>query len=114
VVTYYGTNFDIPFLRTRAMIHGIEFPPYGDVYTWDLYYTVKSKMALTRNNLDRACAVLGIKGKTHLDLQVWGLAALGDETALKKVLTHNKYDVIILEKLHERLCFSRKWTKTSI
>jgi uncharacterized protein YprB with RNaseH-like and TPR domain len=114
IVTYYGTNFDIPFSRTRAMIWNIEFPPYGDIFTWDLYYTVKSKLALGRNSLDRACEMLGIKGKTHLDVKVWQNASLGEENSLKKVLTHNRFDVIILEKLHDRLVFSRKWIKTSI
>ncbi|MEM4134562.1 MAG: ribonuclease H-like domain-containing protein [Candidatus Micrarchaeia archaeon] len=114
IVTYYGTNFDIPFIRTRALKWGLEFPAYGSIYTWDLYYTVKSKLSLSRNSLDRACSLLGIKGKTHLDLDVWALATLGDEKALKKVLTHNRFDVIILEKLHDRLSFSRKWIKTSI
>lgn len=114
IVTYYGTNFDIPFIRTRAMKWGLEFPAYGSIYTWDMYYTVKSKLSLSKNTLDRACNLLGIKGKTHLDIDIWSLAALGDEGALKKVLTHNRFDVIILEKLHDRLLFSRKWIKTSI
>ena len=114
LVTYYGTGFDIPFIRTRALIHNLEFPAYGEIYTFDLYYVVKSKLKLTRNSLDKACETLGIKGKTHVDTKIWQLAALGDENSIKKVLTHNRYDVIILEKLHNRLVFARKWTKTSI
>jgi len=114
IVTYYGTKFDIPFLRTRALKFGIAFPAYGNIYTWDLYYTVRSKLSLTRNTLERACALLGIEGKTHVDLNVWQLAALGDEKSLKEVLTHNEYDVIILEELHDRLSFTRKWIKSSI
>ena len=28
IVTYYGTKFDIPFIRTRALHHDIHFPLY--------------------------------------------------------------------------------------
>ncbi len=114
VVTYYGTPFDIPFLRTRALRWGLDFPAYGEIYTWDLYYTVKSKLSLSRNSLEAACQMLGIDGKTHIDRKVWELASLGEPKSLEEVLTHNKYDVIILEKLHDRLTFTRKWMKTSI
>lgn len=114
IVTYYGTAFDIPFIRTRALVHNLDFPAFGDIYTWDLYYTVKSKLRLPRNTLEAACSICGIEGKTHLDWRVWQLASIGDKKSLEEVLTHNKYDVIILEQLHDRLSFARKWTKTSI
>jgi uncharacterized protein YprB with RNaseH-like and TPR domain len=69
---------------------------------------------LSRNSLDNACDYLGIKGKTPIDKNTWRAAKYGDPKALKEVLEHNKGDVVILEKLHNKLEFSRKWIRKSI
>lgn len=114
IIGYYSTNYDLPFMRTKAMMYNKEFPGYGEIYHWDLYYTVRNKMSLHRNSLDMACAMLGIKGKTHIDWSVWRKAKYGDKKALQEVLYHNKEDVNITEKLHDRLEFTRKWIRKSI
>jgi len=31
LVTHYGTRFDIPFIRSRALACNVEFPPYGSI-----------------------------------------------------------------------------------
>ena len=103
IVTYYGTGFDIPFIRTRALSHRIKFLGFGSVQHKDVYYMVKSKMRLGKNSLDSACALLGIKGKNHIKGNFWMRAKVGDRKALEYVLDHNKKDCQILEKLHKRL-----------
>jgi DNA polymerase elongation subunit (family B) len=82
IVTYYGSGFDIPLIRTKAMRHNIYFPAYineeykkrdgsitvrsvPELFHFDLYYLVKSKMLLSRYSLDNVCDFLGIEGKTH-------------------------------------------------
>jgi len=114
IVTYYGTRFDIPYLRTKALHYDMEFPGYGELYHFDLYYTVKSKLNLSRKSLDNACDYLGIEGKTPISKDDWRKAKYGDPEALKEVLAHNIPDVEILEKLHDKLDFVRKWIRTSI
>lgn len=114
LVGYYSTNFDMPFIRTRALHYGLEFPGYGDLYHWDLYYTVRNKLKLSRNSLDNATNFLGIKGKTPIEKGIWRRAKFGDEKALEDVLEHNIQDCIITEKLHDKLDFSRKWIRSSI
>ena len=113
VVTYYGTYFDIPFIRSKALHYGIEFPEYASFYHWDLYFTVKSKMNLSRKSLDNVTDYLGISGKTHIDKEAWRKAKYGDPEALKEVVRHNIPDVVILEQLHEKLEPFRKWIRTS-
>lgn len=103
VVTYYGSNFDIPFIRTRAMAHGLDFPVYRDVSHKDLYYQVRSKLQLHSNRLEVATKFLGITGKTPLAPETWMAAMYGDKQALRYVLKHNKEDVKVLERLHKRL-----------
>jgi uncharacterized protein YprB with RNaseH-like and TPR domain len=100
---YYSTRFDIPFIRTRAMYWGIDFPMYGELKHKDIWYMVRNKMNLHSNRLEVACRHLGIEGKTHLDGSQWTLATAGNKKALEYVLDHNKKDVIILEKLHNRI-----------
>jgi uncharacterized protein YprB with RNaseH-like and TPR domain len=114
IVGYFSTGFDLPFIRTKALHYGIDFPHYGEVYHWDLFYTVKSKLCLSRKSLDNACDYLGISGKTPLDKDVWRRAKYGDRDAIQKVLEHNIADVEITEKLHNKLFPARKWIKTSV
>lgn len=103
ILTYYGTKFDVPFIRTRAMMHKLDFIEFGALQHKDCYYMVKMKMRLHRNSLDSACAALGIKGKNHIKGNYWMRAKLGDPVALAYVLDHNKKDCAILEQLHKRL-----------
>lgn len=114
IVTYYGTGFDIPYLRTRFMRWGLEFPEYGTIYHFDLYYKVRSLLRLHRNSLAAACAFFGIHGKTNLDMEQWFTARVGDPKTLKYVIEHNRQDVIILEKLFSKLEQFSKWTRRSV
>ncbi len=114
LIGFYSDNFDFPYMRAKALHYGLEFPGYGDLYTWDLYYTVKSKLKISRRSLDNVCDYLGIKGKTPIDKEIWRLAKFGDEKAVRTVLEHNKGDVRITEMLHDKICFSRKWLRKSI
>ena len=113
-VTYYGTGFDIPYIRTRAMYYDMDFPAFGSIYHWDLYYKVRSKMKLHRNSLAVVTKFLGIEGKTHLESEWFMRAKYGGKKELKELLHHNEEDVIILEGLHNRLWRYSKWIRTSI
>lgn len=133
IVTYYGSVFDIPFINTRALYYGLD--PISNYYTqisykktknnelkikekivpafyhWDLYYTVRNKLALSRNSLENVTSFFGIDGKTKLDRAILMKARYGDENSIKYIVDHNKQDVIILERLHNRLLKLQKWTK---
>jgi uncharacterized protein YprB with RNaseH-like and TPR domain len=114
LVTYFGRGFDVPFLRTRALYYDLEFPHYGSLVHWDLYYHVKRHLKVHRKSLDVVTNFFGISGKTHIDWEVWVRAKYGDPKALKEVLYHNEQDVIILEKLHNKLGVFSKWIRSSI
>jgi len=79
-----------------------------------LYYTVKSKLKISKKSLDNACDYLGISGKTQVDRAMWRKAKYGNKKALDYVLDHNMGDVVILEELHNRIDFTRKWTRRSV
>jgi uncharacterized protein YprB with RNaseH-like and TPR domain len=67
-------------------------------------------MGLNRNSLKMATKHLGIEGKTDLG-DYWRESSFGDEKAMKEMVEHNKYDVIILEDLHKELEPYVKFTK---
>lgn len=114
IIGYFSTGYDFPFTRAKALHYGLEFPGYGELYHFDLYYTVKSKLGLSRKSLDSACDYLGIKGKTPIEKEVWRQAKYGDAISLHSVLEHNMADVEITEQLYKKLIPFRKWIKTSV
>ena len=116
LVTYYGTWFDLPFIRTRALKWNLnEFPVYGLVQHVDVYYIVKTKLNMHRRSLEAVARHLGISGKTHVSGELWTKAAIhGDEKALGYINDHNKKDVIVLEKVYNKLKHYSKETKKSI
>ncbi len=104
IVTFYGTRFDIPFSRTRALIHGLDFPTYGTLKHKDVYYSVKFKFSLHSNRLENACRTLtGTTNKTGLLPDVWQRAAYGDAQALKYIVEHCQEDVKDLRRLYYKV-----------
>jgi uncharacterized protein YprB with RNaseH-like and TPR domain len=103
IYTYYGSRFDVPFARTRALAHGLEFVPYGLVQHKDIWFLARRVLKLHRNRLENVCDLLGIKGKTHLEPHIWVMANTGNTESLKYILEHNMADVEILEKVYRKL-----------
>lgn len=114
LVTYYGTRFDIPFARTRAYANGFEFFNMGTIKHIDVYNTVRSRLSLTRNSLEKACALFGIEGKNHISAEIWRRASFGNPKAIAYVLDHNMRDVRILRSLFEKLSTQSRFEKRSI
>jgi len=114
LIGYYSTKFDIPFIRTRALDWGIEFPEYDTLNHKDVYYMVRAKLSLHRNRLENACEIMGITGKNHIKREYWVKALTGDKKSLDYILDHNERDVVILEKLYNKMKKYVKDTNRSI
>ena len=113
IYTYYGTGFDVPFMRSRCLYHGLQFPEFGELQHKDIYYMAKRLLKLHRKSLEAATQFFGIKGKNHVLGKEWMCARLGHKWALDYVMEHNIIDCDILEKLHNRLSnYSRRMTKS--
>jgi len=94
LVTYYGTRFDLPYIRSRALAQGIDFPAYRDIYHTDMYYIARSKFAIHSNRLGAVCEFFGIEAKGHrMTPELWVRAGRGEQGALDTILLHNKEDV---------------------
>ena len=110
VITFYGKGFDVPFLRTRALIRGLEFPFYGEITHDDIYFIARSKLRLSRNSQENVAKMItGRTEKTHFDFKVWEAARDGKVWAINKVYIHNLKDINDLERIYHKIInFSRK------
>ena len=101
IYTFYGTRFDLPFARTRAVVHGLKFPIFQSIQHQDVYYLVRNKFCLHSNRLAVACeTLLGRTRKTRIDPNTWTSALQGKKAALDYIQTHCQYDVHDLADLH--------------
>jgi uncharacterized protein YprB with RNaseH-like and TPR domain len=104
IVTYYGKRFDVPFLRTRALVDGVEFPAYGSLKHIDVYFWAKFKLKLNSNRLDTVARTLfGSTEKNHIEFKYWIAGTRGDEEAIDYILDHNQRDVEELERVYYKL-----------
>lgn len=118
LVVYWGKDrrHDIPFLRTRALMMGLNFPFYHEQIVNDLYDLVKNKLRLGRNGLQSACTAFGIESKEHpITPEIWMRAIVGhDEDAIQYIVSHNREDVISTKALWNRMNVFGSNPKTSI
>lgn len=104
IVTHYGRRFDIPFIRTRALMNGIDFPYYGSISNDDTWTIARRKLKLNSNRQDTIDrALFGATNKTRVAFQYWIGATRGDAKSLNYILDHNKRDVIALERIWKKL-----------
>ena len=113
IVTYFGTRFDIPFLTTRLLVHGLE--PLGLTRHVDVYYTVRSILKLASNR--QALAVQSLFGKadrTDVVASVWARATEGDKEAIQYVVDHCYADLFDLERLFLKMVKFRNIAATPL
>ncbi|MGC8588885.1 MAG: ribonuclease H-like domain-containing protein [Hydrogenobaculum sp.] len=114
IYTYYGSRFDIPFIRSRALKYNLSFPIQNQIIHRDLYYIVRNKLALTSNALGNVTHYLGIEGKNGISKSTWLRASYGDKSSIKYILDHNIRDVKILEELYKKIRPYMARSRTSI
>jgi len=102
IVTYNGNKFDLPTLNREFVSQGLT--PPAPSKSIDLYSVVRSKFRFTSNKLDFVCQQLNLGGKVqHTGMQLWKDCMDGCNKAWKLMEKYNKQDVVILEKLYNKL-----------
>jgi DNA polymerase elongation subunit (family B) len=102
LVGHNGDKFDLAWIRTRCLYHGIQmFPSYTTIDTLKI---ARSKFKFNSNRLNYIADFLGIGQKIKTDFDLWkNIALKNDQTALAKMVKYCKMDVILLQKVHEHL-----------
>jgi len=117
IIVYWGKDrrHDIPFLRSRALLYGFDFPIYKSLYVTDLYDICKAKLSLNNYRMATACYFFEIPVKQHpYTPTVWNRAQSGHIPSLKTVSLHCKEDVDSTELLTQKLIRFVRISKTSI
>ena len=102
VITQNGDRFDIKWLRTRCLFHGIPISPKFN--SIDTLKMAKSGFLFNSNRLDYMGQFLGVGKKIKTDYDLWKKITLeNDEESMKKMLRYCEQDVLLLEKVYNKL-----------
>lgn len=100
--THYGTRFDLRFLKTRCLAHGIPVPP--PVRMIDTWRYSRDNLALTSNRLETLSNFLKTdQVKYKLPLELWAEAQFGDKKILDAMTKYCINDVETLEKVYLKM-----------
>lgn len=101
IVAHFGDSFDMPWIRTRFLFHGLTFPAYKTV---DTLQWVRRKFYFNSNKLDYVAKFLGIGQKLRTGDGLWRRIVLDrDKASLDFMVKYNAMDVILLEKVWKKL-----------
>lgn len=100
IIGHNGDRFDLPFIRTRCLYHGILiFPRYR---TLDTLKKSRNNFLFASNKLDYLGKFMGIGGKEdHEGFDMWKkIVEEDDEQALANMISYCERDVIVLEDVY--------------
>lgn len=100
IIGHNGDNFDIKWLRTRCLIHGIQmFPSY---VTTDTLKKARSGFRFNSNRLDYISQVLQVGRKIKTEDKLWTKVCSNDRKALSRMVTYCQNDVKILKSVYKK------------
>jgi len=102
LVGHNGDKFDLPWIRTRCLLHHVEmFPTYSTIDTLKIS---RSKYRFPDNKLNTIAQYLGIGSKLRTEHGLWDRVILNKEKkALDYMVKYCKQDVCLLEKVYKEL-----------
>jgi len=102
ITGHNGDQFDLKWLRTRCLYHGI--PMFPDYQTIDTLKLSRKGFRFNSNRLDYISKFLGIGRKNETGFGLWkAIVSNNDKSAMKKMVDYCKKDVVLLEKVYEKL-----------
>lgn len=100
VCGHNGDNFDIKWIRTRALYHGITSMP--EIKSIDTLKISRNKLKLPSNKLDEIAKYFGLGKKIeHRGMPMWEeVIEDNSRKAMKEMVEYCKMDVELLEKIY--------------
>lgn len=99
-VGWYSSGHDEPFLRTRAIMHGLPAPK--PVQTLDLWGKVWKRFKFSKNSLHNVARKLKLTEKWYNEDEDFEKVLYGDKAAMRRIVKHCRVDVQITEEAYER------------
>ena len=102
-LTHFGTWYDIPFVNSRLLYHGLPIlpPNYSHVDTWKI---AKNRLKLRNNRLITISEFLGTEDeKNAIKPEQWLRALGGHKPSMAYIVEHCRRDVLVLEEAYNRL-----------
>ena len=101
IIGHNGDRFDIPWIRTRALYHGIDTVPRWK--TLDTLKSVRGNLNLPSNRLDAIGRYFGLGEKVYVDGELWKNVVFGDGSRLDEMIEYCENDVALLEKVYNKI-----------
>lgn len=102
ILTWYGSQFDLPFINTRALLYKIKTPDRN--FRRDLCYVSKGSLKLKNNRLATVGRFFfGKSGKSFLAWTIWQRAMRGCMDSVDYIVDHCQKDVLETEKIYKRI-----------
>ena len=102
LVGHNGDRFDLPWIRTRCLLHNI--PMFPNYTTVDTLKVSRAKFKFNSNKLDYIAKVLGIGQKQHTGFDLWVQIVLNkDKEAMNTMVEYCKHDVKLLEEVYRKI-----------
>lgn len=102
-LTHYGTWYDLPFINSRCLYHGLPVlpPSYAHIDTWKI---AKNRLKLRNNRLNTIQEFLRLPSeKNAIKPEQWIRALGGHKASMDYIVEHNRRDVLVLEEAYMRL-----------
>ena len=101
VVAHNGDKFDMRWINARAVFHGL--PPLPPVIQIDTLKIAKAKFKFNSNKLAYLVEFLKVGKKIKTEFGLWKACMAGDVKALAKMVRYNRRDIVILERVYDKL-----------
>ncbi len=102
IIAHNGDRFDIRKLRAKFIEHGMA--PPSPIKSIDTRKIARSQFMFNSNSLNDLAFTLKLGKKMQTGgFDLWLGCMAGDAKAWRKMIAYNKQDVILLEKVYQRL-----------
>ncbi|TDA32689.1 MAG: hypothetical protein DSO04_01810 [Hadesarchaea archaeon] len=107
LVTWYGSGFDLPFLKARALLLGVDLRPLLSLPHLDLYLWCRDHLLLSSHRLDSVARFFGLARKVEFEGKdvstLFRLALRGDSASRELIVQHCAEDLELLREVHRRM-----------
>lgn len=101
IVAHNGDAYDIKFTEARMLKHGL--PPLPPILKIDTLKVARERFLFNANNLDYLGKFLNVGRKKPTMGGLWLKVLQGDRKAIQQMVSYNKQDVRLLERVFKKL-----------